>query len=396
MSRTSTCALALAALVMLCTGPVSGAGEEQADDPAVPSYVRPEQGADEEAPAEPAGPRVAVFPFGNHTVSHDLDYLVQGFRQILNGHGERNDGIELIPQRVVDRAIRRVGYNPSRFVPLAEIHAVARDLGCDYAVAGFFFDLQEEYGIRGIVLRLPKEQRDVEEFLWPVLALFPKSDLAQAEEAAGRYWADCATLMGVLGTQAPASFHAGQRVRLRVVTQADRVLISLADPTAVMLAGLGYRIVEGRQVSEVTVHPSVDGGLGEISIANQHPEGTRRRAVVDIHIVIATAEDSFELGVNKVGEGEVRLEVHNENRLGEPRLVQAIEVDETTTATQSVIAMEPLRRDGPAFALAGEFGPEEGSIELATPEDLEAPGAEAEGPTVEPGEDEPEGDTQAG
>jgi len=345
----------------------------------VPSYVHQAPPTEPTLP-EPQGPRMAVFPFGNLTVSKETGYLELGFRELLQGLMEDNTGLDVVTMKGVDRAIRRHGFNPVSYIPLTELADIAKELGCDYVVGGFFYNLQTEYCLRGVLLRFTQGEKP---FLWPVDALF--TGATDAEGAARRFCDQIVALVSAQATQQACTFWFGQRVKLRVTSDADRVLISLADPTAVAMSGLRYRVIEGRQVSEVSVTPSREGGSGQIAVANTHPEGTRRRGVVDIWTIMDTASPQLALRVDRAGEGTVLLEVYNENRPEEPRLVKSLQMEAWTTSSQFVVDFDPLRRDGPAFVVARPFAPEEGSVPLASAQAAPAPAAaEAETPTTPP------------
>ncbi|HQK93797.1 MAG TPA: hypothetical protein PLD23_09855 [Armatimonadota bacterium] len=352
----------------------------------LPSYVRPAS----PPPAEeaPKLPRIAILPFGNQTKDAGLAYLEQGIRVLLQGMAERNTGVDLVTARAVDRAIRRHGMNPARGVPLTEARAIAEELGCAFIVGGFFHDVQEGYCLRGLLFRRPSAAAEADEFVWPLEARMPNA--AAAVQAAADLWAACAGCVSLAATQTDAQFWTGYLVKLRVITDSDRVMLSLADPGAARVAGLRYNVVEGRQVSAVEVEPA-PGGPGRVLVASDHPEGSRRRAVVDVHLVIDASGPGVSLRVDKQGEGQVQLEFYNENSLGEPRLTQTVAVDAVTSSTQFRLDLDPLRRDGPTFALVVPFGPEEGSVALATP--APAPQPATEPPTVEtgPGEATPAG-----
>jgi len=390
----------VAGVLFVCAAGLAAEGEEPAAPPEsapeavpaaeastpapegeLPSYVRPT--APPPSEEAPKLPRIAILPFGNQTRDAGLAYLEQGIRVLLQGMAERNTGVDLVTARAVDRAVRRHGMNPARGVPLTEAKAIAEELGCSFIVGGFFHDVQEGYCLRGLLFRRPSAAAEADEFVWPLEAKMPAA--AAAVEAAADLWAACANFVSLTPTQTDAQFRAGYLVKLRFITDCDRVTVSLTDAGSASLAGLRYSVVEGRQVSAVEVEPAPDGP-GRIVVASQHPEGSRRRAVVDVHLVLDAVGPGIGLRADKEGDGQVQLEFFNENSLGEPRLTQTVSVDAVTSSTQFRLDMDPLRRDGPTFALIAPFGPEEGSVALAAP--APAPKPAPEPPTVEPGQGE--------
>lgn len=310
------------------------------------------------SPAVPAPLKytIAVFRFANQTYQPELNYLENGVRDVIAQTLALHPQVEVVDPLRVDRAIRRHGANPRRPIPYGQAATIAKEVGADRAISGSFFQ-------RGSGIRLWTEMVFIENlsYQWPIEKVL--EDASQVADAALDSARQLLAFLPVDPEEVRPSFVVGSKARIEVSSTSPSVALELAGPAdGTSLALLGYRIVSGKTIGQVEWDPAARRLIVQTAEGTANPNWT-----ISLSAVVDCPEPNLRLALTATPGTRVELKVYNENLLGEPRLAKAFKLETDTPRADVLVSADALRRDGPLFVLARQFGPEEGSLPLMSP-----------------------------